>query len=237
MGTLQARILEWVAMPSSRGSSQPRFPTLQVDSLLSETPGKPKNTGVNCLYLLQGIFPTQESNRGVLHGRWILYQLSYQKPHDKPRQPIKVQRHHLKKPNHRDTTYCQSCVFSSSHVWMWELDHKKAEHQRADAFKLWLWKRLLRARWNARRSNQSIFFFSFLFIYLFLISWRLITLQYCSGFCHTLTWISLGYICIPHPDPPSHLPLHPIPLGLPSAQGPSTCLMYPTWVGDLFHYR
>ena len=33
---------------------------------------------------------------------------------------------------------------------------------------------------------------AFLFIYLsfIFISWRLITLQYCSGFCHTLTWIS-----------------------------------------------
>ena len=40
-----------------------------------------------------------------------------------------------------------------------------------------------------------------------------------------------------HPDPPSHLPLYPIPLGLPSAPGPSTCLMHPTWAGDLFHYR
>ena len=69
------------------------------------------------------------------------------------------------------------------------------------------------------------------------ISWRLITSQYCSGFCHTLTWISHGVTCIPHPDPPSHLPLHPSPLGLPSAPGPSTCLMHPTWAGDLFHYR
>ena len=49
-----------------------------------------------------------------------------------------------------------------------------------------------------------------LFIYLFIfISCRLITLQYCSGFCHTLTWISHGFTCIPHPDPPSHIPLHP----------------------------
>ena len=37
-------------------------PTLQVDSLISEPPGKPKNTGVGSLSLLQGIFPTQESN-------------------------------------------------------------------------------------------------------------------------------------------------------------------------------
>ena len=56
-------------------------------------------------------------------------------------------------------------------------------------------------------------FFQLLFSFIF-ISWGLITLQYCSGFCHTLTWISHGYTCIPHPDPPSHLPLHPLPLGL-----------------------
>ena len=47
----------------------------------------------------------------------------------------------------------------------------------------------------------------------------------CSGFCHTLKWISHGFTCVPHPDPPSHLPLHPIPLGLPSAPGPSACLI------------
>ena len=76
------------------------------------------------------------------------------------------------------------------------------------------------------------FFFSFIFI-----SWRLITLQYCIGFCHTLTWISHGFTCIPHPDPPSHLPLRLIPLDLPSAPGLSTCLMHPTWAGDLFHPR
>ena len=44
-GILQARILEWVAIPFSRGSSQPGIelasPTLQADSLLSEPPGKP----------------------------------------------------------------------------------------------------------------------------------------------------------------------------------------------------
>ena len=33
---------------------------------------------------------------------------------------------------------------------------KKAEHQRIDAFELWCWRRLLRAPWTARRSNQSI---------------------------------------------------------------------------------
>ena len=38
---------------------------------------KPKNTEVGSLSLLQGSFPTQESNQGLLHCRWILYQLSY----------------------------------------------------------------------------------------------------------------------------------------------------------------
>ena len=57
---------------------EPRSPTLQADSLPSEPPGKPKNTGVGSLSLLQGIFLTQELNLGLLHCRWILYQLSYQ---------------------------------------------------------------------------------------------------------------------------------------------------------------
>ena len=65
------RILEWVAMPFSRGSSQPRNQTqvscIEADSLPAEPPGKPKNTGMGCHALLQGIFPTQESNPGLLH--------------------------------------------------------------------------------------------------------------------------------------------------------------------------
>ena len=47
------------------------------------------------------------------------------------------------------------------------------------------------------RIQELFFFFPFIFI-----SWRLITLQYCSGFCHTLTWISHGFTCVPHLDPP-----------------------------------
>ena len=46
------------------------------------------------------------------------------------------------------------------------------------------------------------FILLFLFFPFIFISWSLITLQYCSGFCHTLTWISHGFTCIPHPDPP-----------------------------------
>ena len=72
-GILQARILEWVALPFSRGSCQPRSPALQADSLPAEPQGKPKNTAVGSLSLLQRIFPTQESNQGLLHCRQILY--------------------------------------------------------------------------------------------------------------------------------------------------------------------
>ena len=62
--------------------------------------------------------------------------------------------------------------------------------------------------WNVK------FYFIFLkFIY---FNWRLITLQYCGYFCHTLTWIRHGCTCVPHPELPSHLPPHPIPLGHPS---------------------
>ena len=41
-------------------------------------------------------------------------------------------------------------------------------------------------------------------------------------FCHTLTWIRHGCTCVPHPEPPCHLPPHSIPLGHPSAPTPST---------------
>ena len=139
-GILQAIILEWVAFPVSRGSSQPRDRTqishiaggfftswatreaqiwqgqlkdlsyayqnaLRVfksmicnkgstrresesrwvvsDSLRPHGLYIPwnslgKNTGVGNPSFLQGIFPTQESNWGLLHCRQILYQLSYE---------------------------------------------------------------------------------------------------------------------------------------------------------------
>ena len=68
-------------------------------------------------------------------------------------------------------------------------------------------------------SVDSFFFLSLSFLY---FNWRLIALQYCGGFCHTFTWISHGCTFVPHPDPPSHLPHHPIPQGHPSAPALST---------------
>ena len=69
-GILQDRILEWVAFPCPgdlpNPGIEPRSPALQVDSLPAELQGKPKNTGVGRFSLLQRIFPTQESNWGLL---------------------------------------------------------------------------------------------------------------------------------------------------------------------------
>ena len=50
--------------------------TLPGSSVHGDSPGK--NTGVGCHVLLQGIFPTQGSNPGLPHCRWILYRLSHQ---------------------------------------------------------------------------------------------------------------------------------------------------------------
>ena len=72
--------------------------------------------------------------------------------------------------------------------------------------------------------------------FLFLnFNWRLITLQYGSGFCHTLTWVSHGCTCVPHPEPPPTS--HPIPSlwVIPVHQPWAPCLMHQSWTGDLFH--
>ena len=52
--------------------------SLQPYGLYSPWNSPGQNTGVGSFSLLQQIFPTQESNWGLLHFRWILYQLSYQ---------------------------------------------------------------------------------------------------------------------------------------------------------------
>ena len=76
----------------------------------------------------------------------------WKKRYDQPRQHIKKQRHYFSNKG----LSSQSYHFSRSHVWMWELDYKKAEHRRIDAFELWCWRRLLTVPCTARWSNQSI---------------------------------------------------------------------------------
>ena len=73
----------------------------------------------------------------------------WKKSYDQTKQLLKSRDITNKVPSH------QSYGFSSSHVWMWELDYK-ADHQRIDAFELWCWRQLIRVPWTAKRSNQSI---------------------------------------------------------------------------------
>ena len=56
-GILQARVLQWVAFPLSRGSSQPRPPTLWTNSSPTEPQGKPKNAGVGRVAFPSGALP------------------------------------------------------------------------------------------------------------------------------------------------------------------------------------
>ena len=59
---------------------------------------------------------------------------------------------------------------------------------------LWAWLLSVKKRWDL--SAWVFFFFPIIFI-----SWRLIALQHCSGFCHTLIRINHGSTCVPHPEP------------------------------------
>ena len=63
--------VRWSGIPISQN-----FPRPPGSSVSRDSPGK--NIRVGCHVLLQGIFPTQGSNPGVLHCRWILYSLSHQ---------------------------------------------------------------------------------------------------------------------------------------------------------------
>ena len=136
------------SLPFSRGSSQPRdwtqvscvaggfFTSWATREAQEYWSGKPIPS--------PGDLPIQGSSSGLLHCRWVLYQLSYQE------------------------------------------------------------------------IPESFFFFLIYF------NWRLITLQYCGGFCHTFAWISHGCAFVHHLETPSHLSPHPISQGHPSAPALST---------------
>ena len=76
----------------------------------------------------------------------------WKKSYDQPRQHIKKQRHYFanKGPS------SQSYGFSSSHLWMWELDYKESWVLKNWCFWTMVLEKTLESRWTARRSSQSI---------------------------------------------------------------------------------
>ena len=78
----------------------------------------------------------------------------WKKSYDQPRQHIKKQRHYF--ADKAMVLLVKAVVFPVVMYGYESWTVKKAERQRIDAFELWCWRRLLRAPWTARRSNQSL---------------------------------------------------------------------------------
>ena len=108
--------------PSPRDLPSPgiktRSPMLPAGLLPAESPGKPKNTWVGSLSLLLW---TQELNWGVLHCRWILYQLSYQ---GSPNMTNEVQSQWVE--GRRELWLCWPCCGGLNIVWQEKLPEKKS---------------------------------------------------------------------------------------------------------------
>ena len=75
---LQSMSMKQAMLSLSVASDSLRHHVLQPTRLLCPWDSPGKNTGMGCHALLQGIFPIQGSNLGLLHCRWILYHLSNQ---------------------------------------------------------------------------------------------------------------------------------------------------------------
>ena len=101
-----------------------------------------KNETSNRLYFL-----------GLLNlcGRWLMLVL-WKKSYDKPRPCIKKQRHYFADKD----PYNQICGFSSSQVWMWQLDHKKGWVLKNWYFWTMVLENTLKSLLDCRESKQSI---------------------------------------------------------------------------------
>ena len=76
----------------------------------------------------------------------------WKESYDQPKKHSKKQRHYFENKG----LSSQSYGFSSSHVWMWELDCKESWGPKNWCFWTVGWSRLWRVPWTARKSNQSI---------------------------------------------------------------------------------
>ena len=110
-----------------------------------------QNTGVGSLSLLQGIFPTQGSNPGLLHCRQILYQLSHK---GSPR-ILEWVASPFSSRSFQPRIWTWVSFIAGGFLTNWAIREapKKAEHHRIVAFKLWCWRRLSRVPWASRRTN------------------------------------------------------------------------------------
>ena len=165
-GILQARILEWVAISFSRGSSQPRDQTrvsCTAGRFFTDWATRSVQSWIQPHYFMAnrrgkgGIatnFPfgskitvdcdcSHEIRRRLLFGRKAMTNLD---------SVLKSGDITLLTKVHIVKAMVFPMIMYSCESWT----VKKAEHQRTDAFKLWCWRRLLKIPWTARSSNQSI---------------------------------------------------------------------------------
>ena len=120
---------------------------------------------------------------------------------------------------------CQVCSWLCWQVLVWAMNWWESRHKG--------WKRRKNKGWDLNKPRHpslhqdsqtvkplAFLFFSFyLFIYLFILLYNIVlVLPYINMIHHRCT-------CVPHPETPSHLPPHTIPLGHPSALAPS--ILYP----------
>ena len=189
-GDFQARILEWVSIPSSRGSSQSRD-WAQVS------------------HIADGFFTIWATREALILRSKDSFQphvLSYARlpcPSLSPRVcskscPLSQWCH--------PTFWVYSQLTNNIVIFSGEEQRDSTIHTRGPILpQTPLPSRLPH---NVEQSSlcyiysRSLLVIHFIFFSFIFISWRLITLQYCSGFCHTLTWISHGFTWIPHPNPP-----------------------------------
>ena len=164
---------------------------------------------MGCHFLLQGIFPTQVSNSSLLqllHYRRILYP-------EPPGKSLWWKTYFLC----QWVYFCFVCKFICI-ICNFRSSYKEHHDVCLPLSGLCHW-----VGWSLGPSMllqkallHSCCFFKFLFIFKNYFNWRLITLQYCDGFCHTSTWISHGHTYIPPSwNSPSHLPPPSSPLDCP----------------------
>ena len=198
-GILQARILEWVAISYSRGSSQPRewicVSCLAGGFFPTEPPGKCSNSSYSKNCIANSVCVLRQVISSVLSCSYIgLKQLCH---------------------------FLLEGFLSGS-------DGKESACSEGD---LGL---VLGLGRSPREGNGYPLQYSF-FLNFISFNWRLITLQYCGGFCHTSTWICHGRTCVPPSwTSPTSLPI--LPLGVvPEHRLWVPCFMLPTCTGHLSH--